>query len=73
MQQWMEVQMAEYLKIADIGDGGKAKVKELEKTLGAHVMAFVPGLSLAELTETQKEEVALAEMELGVILLVYKE
>lgn len=64
--------MAEYLKIADIGDSGKAKIKELETALDAHIMAFEPGLSLANLSEAQKKAVANAEEELGVILLVYK-
>ncbi len=49
------------------------KVKELEKSLGAHVMAFEPGLSVADLTAGQKEEVAMVELELGAGLLVYKE
>jgi hypothetical protein len=65
--------MTEFLKIADIGEGGKVKVKELEKSLGAHVMAFEPGLSVADLTAGQKEEVAMVELELGAGLLVYKE
>jgi hypothetical protein len=71
----MEVNMMEYLKIADIGEDGKAKVKELEKSIGAHVMAYEFGLRLAKLTEAQRQEIAAVEEELGggVILLAYKE
>jgi len=65
--------MMEYLKIADIGEDGKEKVRDLEKSLGAHVMAFEFGLRLAKLSEEQLQEVAAVEEELGegVILLVY--
>ncbi len=45
--------MMEYLKIADIEDEGKAKVKELEKSHGVHVMAYDFGYRLAKLTEEQ--------------------
>jgi len=67
--------MMEYLKIADIGEEGKAKVKELEKSIGAHVMAYEFGFRLAKLTEAQREEVAALEKELGggVMLLAYEE
>jgi len=70
----MEVQMMEYLKIADIGESGQTKVKELEKSIGAHVMAFEFGLRLAKLTDAQKQEVAAVEEALGdgIILLVYQ-
>lgn len=66
--------MMEYLKIADIGEEGKAKVEELEKSLGVHVMAFEFGLRLAKLTEAQREEVAAVEEDLGgkVMLLAYQ-
>ncbi len=66
--------MMEYLKIADIGEGGKEKVKELEESLGVHVMAFEFGLRLAKLTEAQREEVAAVEEALGggVMLLAYE-
>ena len=67
--------MMEYLKIADIGESGLAKVKELEKSIGAHVMAYEFGLKVAKLTDAQRQEVAALEEELGggVILLAYKE
>ncbi len=67
--------MMEYLKIADIGEAGKAKVRELELSLGAHVMAYEFGLRLAKLTDEQREEVIALEKELGdrVILLAYVE
>ena len=67
--------MVEFLKIADIGEGGKRKVMELEKSIGAHVMAYDFGYKLAKLTEAQREEVAALEEELGdgVILLAYEE
>ncbi len=67
--------MMEYLKIADIGESGLAKVKELEKSIGAHVMAYEFGLKVAKLTDAQRQEVAALEEEMGggVILLAYKE
>jgi hypothetical protein len=71
----MEADMLEYMKIADIGEDGKAKVAELEKSIGAHVMAYEFGLRLAKLTEEQKQQVTAVEEELGgkVILLAYEE
>jgi hypothetical protein len=71
----VEVDMMEYLKIADIGEDGKEKVRDLEKSLGAHVMAFEFGLKLAKLTEAQRQEVAAVEEALGggVMLLAYDE
>ena len=67
--------MMEYLKIADIGEDGKEKVRDLEKSLGAHVMAFEFGLKLAKLTEAQRQEIAAVEEALGggVMLLAYDE
>ena len=67
--------MMEYMKIADIGEEGKAKVKALEESLGAHVMAYEFGLRLAKMTDEQKEEVIALEKELGdrVMLLAYVE
>ena len=67
--------MIEYLKIADIGEDGKAKVRELEKSIGAHVMAYEFGFKLAKLTEAQQQELSALEEELGsgVMLLAYEE
>ena len=67
--------MMEYLKIADIGEDGKAKVRELEKSIGAHVMAYDFGFRLAKLTEEQRQELAAVEEELGsgIMLLAYEE
>ena len=65
--------MVEFLKIADVGESGKAKIKALEETIGAHVMAYEFGFPLAKLTEAQMKEVTALEEELGegVFLLVY--
>jgi len=65
--------MMEYMKIADIGEEGKEKVKALEESLGAHVMAYEFGFRLAKLTEEQLQEIAAVEEELGsgVMLLAY--
>lgn len=65
--------MMEYMKIADIGEEGKAKVRRLEETLGAHIMAYDYGFRLAKLTPEQLQEVNEIEQELGVILLAYEE
>ena len=67
--------MVEFLKIADIGESGKAKVKALEESIGAHIMAYEFGYPLAKLSAEQMEEVTALEEELGegVFLLVYKD
>lgn len=65
--------MMEYMKIADIGEEGKARLRQLENTLGAHVMAYDYGFRLADLTPEQLQEVNAIEEELGVILLAYEQ
>jgi hypothetical protein len=64
--------MAEYLKIADLDEGDVARIKQLEESLGTHIMAFRPGLKIAGVTEAQLQEIKAVEDKLDVILLVYE-
>ena len=63
--------MAEFLKIAALESDDVAKIRDLEASLGTHIMAFQPGLQMAELTDEQVEAVQSVEEKLGVILLAY--
>ncbi len=67
--------MVEFLKIADVGESGKAKIKALEESIGAHVMAYEFGYPLAKLSVEQMEKVTALEEELGegIFLLVYND
>ena len=70
---FLEVVMAEFLKIAELDEGGIAKVKNIEESLGLHVMAYQRGLDIASLTKEQLQEIRSVEEELGVILIAYQE
>ncbi|MBE2221411.1 MAG: hypothetical protein IAF02_07720 [Anaerolineae bacterium] len=63
--------MAEFLKIANLGSDDVAKIRELETSLGTHIMAYQPGLKMAKLTDEQVKAVKDVEEKLGVILLAY--
>ena len=64
--------MAQYLKIAKLDDAGTNKLRDLEAELGKHIMAFTPGLELADLSEEQLEKVQSLEEEMDVYLIVYE-
>jgi len=49
------------------------KIHELEKLLGAYVLAFEPVIKIAGLSPEQLEKLQAAEQELGVILVAYKD
>ena len=63
--------MAEFLKIATLESDDVAKIRDLETSLGTHIMAYQPGMKMAELTDEQVEAVQGVEEKLGVILLAY--
>lgn len=63
--------MSEFLKIANLDADDVAKVRGLEKSLGTHIMAYQPGLQMADLTDEQIQAMKSVEDQLGVILLAY--
>jgi hypothetical protein len=67
----LEVKMAEFLKIAELGKDDVAKIRGLEESLGTHIMAFQPGLQMADLTNEQIRILKDVEDQLSVILLAY--
>jgi len=67
----LEVKMAEFLKIAELGTDDVAKINGLEESLGTHIMAYKPGLQMADLTDEQIQAVKGIENQLDVILLAY--
>jgi hypothetical protein len=67
----LEVEMAEFLKIAELSAGDVEKIRGLERSTDTHIMAFEPGLQVANLSELHMESVQSLEEELGVILIVY--
>ncbi len=64
--------MAEFLKIATLDSDAVEKIRALEKSTGSHIMAFKPGLEVADLSDSQMDAVQRVEDDLGVILIVYK-
>ena len=64
--------MEEFLKIATLSESDVAKIRELEKETGTHIMAFKPGLSIAKLDEDDLLKVKALETKLGATLLVFK-
>lgn len=64
--------MAEFLKIAELDTVEVAKVRNLEESLDAHIMAYKPGLQMADLTDEQIQAVKSMEDQLGVIILAYE-
>jgi hypothetical protein len=64
--------MTEFLKIAELDDGSIHRIKDLEKEMGVHIMAFESGLNIADLSEEQLNRVQALEEELEVTLIVYK-
>ncbi len=65
--------MTEFLKIAELDEDSVAKIRDLENSLGSHIMAYQSGLNLSSLTETQVHEIKALEKQLGVILIAYDE
>ena len=63
--------MAQFLKIAELDTDDVGMIRDLETSLGAHVMAFQTGLQMADLTDEQIKAVKEVEEQLGVILLAY--
>jgi hypothetical protein len=63
--------MTSSLKIADLSKSDVARIQKLESALASHIMAYQPGLHMANLTDKQIQDVKEVEKELGVILLAY--
>lgn len=64
--------MAEFLQIATLDNNAVEQIRELEKSTDSHIMAFKPGLEVADLSKSQMDAVKSVENDLGVILIVYK-
>jgi hypothetical protein len=64
--------MDDFLKVASLSDGDIAKIRQLEKATGTHIMAFEPGLKVAVLSEDNLKSVQELESELGATLLVFE-
>jgi hypothetical protein len=65
--------MAQFLKIAKLSDEDVDTLRELETELGKHIMAFTPGLELADLSPEQLEQVQTLEETLDAYLIVYED
>ena len=63
--------MTQFLKIAHLDDDEVDRIRELEVALDRHIMAFEPGLEIADLSEEQLAQIRALEEDLGVTLLVY--
>lgn len=63
--------MTQFLKIAELDTDDVAIIRDLEASLGAHIMAYQTGLQMADLTDEEINAVKDVEQELGVILLAY--
>ena len=59
------------LKIATLDETTIAKIRALEESIGKHIMAFEPGVSLARLSKDEVEMIEALEKEANVTLLVY--
>ncbi|MFO8035702.1 MAG: hypothetical protein R6U57_03640 [Anaerolineales bacterium] len=64
--------MTEFLKIAHLDDESVTQIKEIEKEMDVHIMAFESGLDIADLSEGQLNRIQALEDALGVTLVVYK-
>lgn len=64
--------MANFLQIAPLSQEEVGRIRELEEAIGKHIMAFVPGLEVADLDDAQVAQVQALEADLGVTLLVYE-
>lgn len=60
------------LKIASLDEATVARINALEEKLGKHIMAFEPGVSLAQLSPSEIEKIEALEKAAGVTLLVYE-
>ncbi|MDJ0752532.1 MAG: hypothetical protein QNJ45_03365 [Ardenticatenaceae bacterium] len=65
--------MSHQLRIAHLNEQSAAKIQDLEKTTGKHIMAFEEGLRFATLSDEEVNKIQVLEKELGVILIVYDE
>ena len=65
--------MSQFLKIAHLDGQAVNRIRALEKDLDRHIMAFEPGLNIADLGEEQLAQIQNLEEELGVTLLVYQD
>ena len=70
---FLEVEMAQFLKIAELSANDVEKIRNLERSLGTQIMAFQPGLDTADLTDEQVQAVKVVEKQLGVILLAFSD
>ena len=64
--------MTQFYQIANLDEAGAERIQQLEQDLGRHIMAFEPGLNIADLSEEQLAHIKALEKELGVTLLVYQ-
>jgi hypothetical protein len=62
----------EQLKIAELTEEKIAKIREMEKEFGFHIMAFEPGYNFAQPSGEQLVKLQELEKALGVTLLAYK-
>ena len=60
------------MKIAELKPKDLKKVKDLEKDLGAVIVALTPRYSLADLSRKQVKKIRAAEKKLGVVLMAYQ-
>ena len=60
-------------KIATLTKDQVDKIRDLEGKIHKHIMAFEPGISIAKLSEGELKQLEDLEVELGVVLLAYKE
>jgi len=63
--------MDKFLKVAALSDENVAKIRELEKATGTHIMAFEPGLEIASLSDEDLQRIQELEGELNTTLLVF--
>lgn len=64
--------MTQFYQIASLNKTDLERIQQLEQDLGRHIMAFAPGLDIADLSEEQLARIKTLEEELDVTLLVYQ-
>jgi hypothetical protein len=63
--------MDKFLKVAVLSEEDVAKIREMEKATGTHIMAFEPGLEIASLSADDLKRIQELEGELNTTLLVF--
>lgn len=64
--------MTQFYQIASLNKTDLERIQQLEQDLGRHIMAFEPGLDIADLSDEQLARIKALEEELDVTLLVYQ-